>query len=130
MGALTVLNVVTYGINHYTDSNLKSKTIHAEYDAIAKLPNLSHKKHLKKINLAVIKTSKTGHLGNSKPCFRCLLTMKDFAPIMGYRINWIYYSDEKGLMQKTKLNELFKSNTFHVSSYYKNSHFKHPLLAN
>lgn len=127
MVALIVLNVAAYGRNHYTDIKSNTKTIHAERDAISKLPCRKDKKP-KKINIVVIKTSKTGILGNSKPCFNCLLDMKDYAPLMGYRINWVYYSDENGRLKKSKLNDLICAPDLYLTSYYRNNNFKHPLL--
>lgn len=118
-------NIVAYGANKHYDMN---RTTHAEHDAILKLPYRKDKKHCKLINVAVIKTSKTGYLGYSKPCFNCMLNMKELAPLMGYKIKWIYYSDENGELQRTKLKDLFSDGDFHLSSYYRNSGYKHKLL--
>lgn len=127
MEARSALKVAAYGMNKYTDGNTNGKSVHAERDAINKLPKRDYK-NLKEINIIVIKTSKTGCVGSSKPCLNCLIDMTKFAPKMGYKIKWVYYSNQDGTITRNKLNHLLDAGNFHVSSYYKNRNFKHPLL--
>jgi cytidine deaminase len=92
---------VFYGIN---DKSLYEKnciTKHAEVDVIIKL--LKWKNSPKQIDILVIRLSKTGKLGNSKPCFHCLKFMKKH----NNRINNIYYSSSDNLIIKEKLNNMF-----------------------
>jgi hypothetical protein len=46
----SVFYPLTYGMNSYKNQEKSGKTIHAEHDAISKLPN-RNKKSLKKINI-------------------------------------------------------------------------------
>jgi len=112
-----VFYVISYGINKFS-IRVNERSIHAERDAIAGL-RLRNSKKLKKVNLLVIKTSKTGYLGNSKPCYHCLQDMKNLAPMRGYKIQNIYYSNEKGIIIKRKLSKMLEGD-FHFSSFYKN----------
>ena len=115
-----VFNVLSYGINKF-GSNKNDKTTHAEVDAINHLP-LSHKTI--KINLLVIRTTRTGNLCISKPCSHCILSIPILAERKGYIIKNIYYSDEKGNILKTNLNKLNKDTDKHTSRYYRNTGFK------
>lgn len=112
----SVFYVLSYGMNQYRN---KSKSIHAENAALTKLKNRTSKKK-KKVNILVIKTSKTGILGNSKPCYYCMLDLKNYSPIKGYKINNVYYSDTNGEIIKKKLSHMFSEGNYHFSSYYKN----------
>ena len=114
---LRVFYVITYGMNSYKNQEKDGKTIHAECDAIRKLPSRKNKS-IKKINMLVIRTTKTGKLSMSKPCYNCIMNMMRDAPKKGYKIEWIYYSDEEGNVVKEKLVNLNKGD-FHFSSYYK-----------
>ena len=105
-------------MNSYKNQEKSGKTIHAEHDAISKLPN-RNKKSLKKINILVIRTTKTGKLSSSKPCYNCIMDMLHIPPKRGYRINWVYYSNEDESISRIKLSELYNSGDYHYSAYYK-----------
>jgi len=101
-----------------------NRTIHAEHDAINKLPIIKNKKKLKKINILIIKTSPTGLLGNSKPCYHCIQKMLHLLPKRGYKMDDVYYTDKEGMIQKIKFNKLVHEKDVHISSYYRHSNFK------
>jgi hypothetical protein len=128
LGNLAVLKVLAYGLNNYSPNLGLCRTIHAEADAISKLKPRQKTKYLKPVNICVIKTSKTGKLGYSRPCFNCMLGMLNNAPMKGYRIEWVYFTTMEGNLERHKLSHLIQSGKYHVSSFYKNSNFKHPLL--
>ena len=111
-----MFTVVSKGINYHKKHN---KTIHAEQDAISKLPIRKSRK-LKKINILVIRTTGTGKINNSKPCYHCIQYMINTTPQYGYKISNVYFSTDNGSIEKQKLTQLSNSNTFHVSSYYRN----------
>lgn len=96
-------------------------TIHAEHDAILKLPTLSrrNKRHKKQIDLVVVRASKTGCLGNSRPCYHCLLLLSSLPPKKGYQINRIYYSNENGDIIDASLEALLFAESPHISKYYR-----------
>lgn len=114
-----VLNRLSYGINTY---NIKHNngTTHAEVNAINNLPSCpNNHKHLKKINIFVIRTSNTGKIGMSKPCINCINNMSILPQKKGYIIKNVSYSDSTGKIITTSLNNLRSSEDFHVSKYYK-----------
>lgn len=109
--------IMTFGMNLRKEQPYV-RTIHAEADALYRLP-LRNNKKLQSIHLCVIKTTKTGKLGNSKPCFHCISTLIAEAPKKGYRIEWIFYSKETGEMEKCKLSKFLETHGIFLSSYYK-----------
>jgi len=125
---LTVLNVLAYGINNYQVNSGLCRTTHVEGDAINNLKPRRDKKHLKVVDICVIKTSKTGKLGYSRPCLNCMLAMEINAPKKGYRIDWVYFTTMDGNIERHKLTHLIQSGEYHLSSFYKNNNFKHPLI--
>lgn len=98
------INVLSYGQNHYLcDTNKAS--IHAEHDAINKLPFCRKKID---INMLIIKftNDKQMKLTMSKPCNKCRNMMTSLFPKKGYNIKNIYYSDQNGEIVKSTLNKL------------------------
>ena len=89
-GVLKKLNILSYGINHY---RTVGNSIHAEYDAIRKLP-ISRRK--KKVNMLVIRITKTGIVGNSCPCNSCKYMLQNFAITHGYDVRTVWYSTNDG----------------------------------
>jgi cytidine deaminase len=111
-------DIMTFGTNLKKEIPY-TRTIHAETDALYRLPLRNNRKKLKSINICVIRMSKTGKLGNSKPCYHCISTLMDEAPKMGYRIEWILYSNESGEIEKCKLNKFLETHGIFFSSYFK-----------
>ena len=75
---------------------LKHGTVHAEVDAMLKLP---YQKKKKRISLAVYTTNRSGTLlCMSKCCKNCLKSIDIIAKRKNYIVNRIYYIDEKGLL--------------------------------
>lgn len=94
-------------------------TFHAEYDAITRLPNPRQKKKLTKINLFVMRLSKTGQIGNSMCCLKCLYDIKFKLPIRGYEIDRIYYSATDGYIVEETLPSMLVRDDFHITINYK-----------
>jgi len=105
-------NYTTYGINNVTITNDVSE--HAEVNALKKLP--PNKDHPIRINILVLRISKQGVLGMSKPCAHCLDYM---SRIKGYTIRHIYYSNEEGKIIRHSYNQLANDENKHVSTGYK-----------
>ena len=118
-----VLKPLSYGINMY-DSGRGVNTIHAEANAIMNLPPRPRKKHLKKIDILVIKTSSAGKIGISKPCVKCLIDMSTLPQKRGYIVKNILYSDHNGIIVNTTLKRLINSGDHHISRYYKERKFR------
>ena len=118
-------NIISYGIN---SCGIREKTpgciyagVHAEIDAINKLPIIRNKpKHkYKRINLCITRLSIAGRMLNSKPCNDCIKKMKYLTKIKGYQLKYIYYSNEYGNIVKTCLSQL-EVDKQHYSFYYRN----------
>ena len=76
---------------------LSHGTIHAEVDAMLKLP---YQKNKKRISLAVFTTNKEGTiLRMSKCCDHCLISIHIIAAKKNYIIKNIYYINEEGEMK-------------------------------
>ena len=85
-----------FGYNKY-EMNLNHGTIHAEVDAMLKLP---YQKKTKRISLAVFTTNRDGSiLRMSKCCQNCLKSIDIIAKRKNYIIKDIYYIDEEGQIQ-------------------------------
>jgi cytidine deaminase len=112
------INILSKGINYFGFN----KSTHAECDAIIKLKPRRNK-NLKKINILVIRTSKSGKLGSSQPCYHCAKQMNDIGNL-GYKINNIYYSNNDESMTKIKFNKFIQSDEFHISGFYKKKYYQ------
>ena len=90
-------------------------TLHAEMDAIRKLPPIIKKAKRKRIILIVIRINRFGKLLNSTPCFKCIQHLTRLNNSSGYKIDKIYYSNQEGKIEITKLSELIDCDEKHVS---------------
>jgi hypothetical protein len=119
-------NIISYGINSYGDTDGKHPGIHAEIDAINRLPNFRNKhnaKHNKQINLFITRISKIAKIQNSKPCNSCIQKMKYLSNLKGYKIRRIYYTDDIGNIVRTNLENL-ELEPQHYSLYYRNKQLR------
>lgn len=107
-------SVLSYGQNYLLPKNSTYNSIHAEQDAIMKLET-NTKKHLKNVSMLVVRASKTGKLGMSKPCTHCIRAMNELAREKGYYISSVYYSTNDGTIVKEKLSNIQGV----LSGYYK-----------
>jgi cytidine deaminase len=113
------ITIVQVGINKYNKTT-SAKMVHAETDAINNLPVISkNKKHLKKINLFVIRTTVTGKIGMSKPCLHCIHNLFNLPKKKGYVVKNIYYSDSNGDIITTNLKQLLLDENHHVTKYHR-----------
>ena len=86
-----------------------------------KLKNKSRytkKNRYKSIDIIVIRVSKNGLLGMSKPCKHCIIGMLNIPKKYGFKIENILYSDKNGNIIKTTLNELVDEKQ-HISKFYR-----------
>lgn len=117
--------VKSYGENHY--NNVEDSTcssIHAEANAMKKLLPLPRQKKLKKLDLLVIRVSKSGQYGNSKPCIHCILNLSKNLPDKGYSLRTVYYTNEEGNIISAQFNELLHETNPHMSRFYLQKNFK------
>lgn len=83
---------------------------HAEIDVLNKIK--TRKKMPKKIDLFVIRLTKTGMLAESRPCFHCIQEMEKSC----LNIRYIYYSTKDGKIAKEKLSHMMNSPLTYISS--------------
>jgi len=93
--------------------------IHAEMDAIRKLPPLQLKRKKKLINLIVVRVDRNGMLKNSAPCSMCIKHMEKLNNSTSYKIQNVCYSNEKGNIVIAKFNTLKYSSENHVSMRFR-----------
>ena len=104
-------------------------SIHAEYDAMSKLPPVPANrlnKRLVKISLLVIRVSKNQRgyvLGNSRPCAKCIQDMYNIQS-RGYKIMDVYYSDIGGNIICRKFENLLHDPEHHITRYYRNDRLR------
>lgn len=92
-------------------------SIHAEMDVLRKIyKNNSismNSKRIEKFDILVIRISKTGKLGPSRPCFHCINSMMN-TPIV--KIQYVYYSTIDGKIVREKLDTMLESEMTVVST--------------
>jgi hypothetical protein len=108
---------MTYGENHYSTGIFP--TVHAEDDAVNKLPVLKRNRRLKKVDLLVIRANAGGTVGNSRPCDRCIKALEIKLPKKGYTLDTLYYTDKGGILIKKKFAHVVLEEDHHVSKYFK-----------
>ena len=94
-----------------------------------KLPSLPRKKKLTKVDVVVIRTTRAGNLGISRPCVHCLEMMGKLLPEKGYRACDIYYSGFHGEVIKVSYSKLLEDrDNAHYSRYYKDRNYRKKYL--
>ena len=114
------IQILSYGINKYTDINGNTPSIHAEYDAISNLPHLNKKKRLFQCNIFITRFSVSNKIKNSKPCYQCILNIHNLPVQKGYQIKNVYYTDSEENIIKKKLKELLESDCHFYTRYQRN----------
>ena len=96
-------------------------SIHAEIDSYRKLVStLSlHKSRVLKVDLCVMRFSKTGVVGSSRPCINCLSFLARSKLI---NIRYVYYSTGEGRVAREKFSHMIQSKETHVSRGFRNKH--------
>ena len=110
--------ILHFGTNMMGDIDGTTPGIHAEHNALSKLKPIKYKKRLEQINILVIRVSKTNKIQTSKPCNNCIKIMETIPEKKGYKLQNIYYSDDKGNIIKTSLN-ILKNEEHHYTRYYR-----------
>lgn len=90
--------------------NTEKKNAHAEQNALKKLTTRQIK--MKNISLLVIRLSKSGVLGESRPCMHCIKAMERSK----IKIKWVYYSTKGGIIVREKLSNMLESEKTYISS--------------
>ncbi|AGE59909.1 cytidine and deoxycytidylate deaminase [Acanthocystis turfacea Chlorella virus TN603.4.2] len=85
--------MVSNGFNH-ARRNIGTYSVHAEMDALWKL-NTDAYDNLKAV---IVRVSKTGRLGNSRPCTMCMAALKQ------HGVKTIVYSSFEGHIQMERID--------------------------
>jgi deoxycytidylate deaminase len=104
-------SVIAFGENKVLPNTNIFWTIHAEVNALTKLP--VNRGKLIDIDLIVLRLYKDGTFSYSKPCEHCINYMKNIIK-NGYRINTVLYSNHDGFIESIKLNNII---TTHISKH-------------
>ena len=88
--------------------------LHAEMDAIRRLPPKTHKRQIL-VDLVVVRVSKNGSLKNSAPCYKCIEHLNRLNKKTNYKVRHIYYSDQTGNIVKKKFVDLLNATDKHMS---------------
>jgi len=111
-------NILSFGFNTTGDIYGIQPGVHAEHDAINKLKPLRRNKHLQNVNILVIRLSKKNRLQNSKPCAKCIETIKFLPKKKGYCIKNIYYSNDNEEIIKSSVKNL-EMEELHHSMFFR-----------
>jgi len=116
------IEILSYGVNKYSDIDGIIPSIHAEYDAISKLQPLDKrgKKNLYRCNIFITRFSKGSKIGNSKPCYQCVLNIHNLPEQKGYQIKNVFYTDDEENIIKKTINELLEQENPYYSRYQRN----------
>ena len=95
--------------------------MHAEIDALKHLAYLVKSGKIKKntntkMDMVVLRVSKSGKLGESAPCLHCTNELKKNSMV---RINNLYFSNNDGTISCMKFDAWTESGTNHVSKGWK-----------
>ena len=114
-------NVLSYGENT-TKGYRGEYSTHAEEQALRNLlfARPGRRRRNSRIDLLVIRTSRTGQLGISRPCDHCIRVLTMALPSKGYSLRHVYYSTEDGTLRRTKM-DILASEPPHLSQFYKSS---------
>jgi tRNA(Arg) A34 adenosine deaminase TadA len=111
------INILSYGMNQYTDVDGSTPSVHAEYNAIANLPPRPRNKRLYRCNIFVTRLTKTLKFGISKPCYQCVYNMYELPRLKGYRIKNVYYTDrDENIIKRSLVDMLNIDERYHT--YY------------
>lgn len=116
------MKTVAQGCNYVYRENM---SVHAEKCALDRL--LKNKKHREKINksfnLLVVRLTKTGIIGESRPCYHCLLALQN----SGLKIKYVYYSTNEGKIVRERFSEMLDSEITYISLGHRKKLYNHDV---
>ena len=116
MGVMNGMQKLVVGENYIVQNDGKI-SVHAEEDAIGKF--LRIRDAPKKIHVLVIRLSKTGQLGSSRPCKNCLTRYINISRKFKLKIKNVYYSTSDGTIERENFITMLDSELTHISSGYR-----------
>ena len=118
----TLQNIIVIGECDVSRTYFGSPSIHAEHDALMKL--LKYKNRPNVLDLIVVRYSKTGKLGASRPCYNCIKKLEYCVKKYNINIHSIYYSTQEGYIIKEQLKNMLESETTYISGGFRKYAFK------
>ena len=111
-------NILTYGFNYYLNSIKFPFSLHSEVNVVNKYYKKNLTKNVMKLkkNLFVIKLSKTGFIGNSKPCIHCANFL--YNNFDNLKLSKIYYSTKTNDLEELTKKDL-KSKEFKLAAGFR-----------
>jgi cytidine deaminase len=97
-------------------------SVHAEHAAIMKL--LKYKNRPQNLDLLVIRFSKRGKLGASRPCYHCLKRLENIVEKHNVNICSIFYSTENGDIDEESLQNMRFSHKTYKSAGFREKSFE------
>lgn len=110
--------IITYGFNYYFNNVKFPFSLHSEVNTINKYYKKKLIKNMMKLkkNLFIIKLSKIGIIGNSKPCVHCANYI--YNNFDNLKLSKIYYSTKQNNLEKLSKKDLILNN-FKLSAGFK-----------
>ncbi len=114
-------NIITYGFNYYLKSDKFPFSLHSEINTINKHYRKKLTKNINKTKkiLIILKISKIGVIGNSKPCQHCANYI--YNNYDNLNLTKIYYSNKNNILEELTKDELNKKK-FKLSAGFKRSY--------
>lgn len=88
-------------------------TKHAEMTALDRLQRLCTRNRVETYDIVVIRVSRTGTLGSSRPCLHCIQAMLKHPRV---RVRNVYYSTNTGVIVREKLSEMLETKPPYISA--------------
>lgn len=110
--------ILNYGFNYYLNSNKFPFSLHSEVNAINKYYKKKLTKNILKVKkcLIIVKISKIGIIGNSKPCKHCANFI--YNNYDNIKLSKIYYSTQQNTLEELSKYDLLNS-TFKIAAGFK-----------
>lgn len=106
----TKMNKVAIGENIMLRTDV---TKHAEMTALDRLQRHCSRNQVETYDILVIRVSRTGAYGSSRPCFHCIRTMMKHPRV---RVRNVYYSTNEGMIVREKLSEMLVTTPPYISA--------------
>lgn len=88
-------------------------SVHAEINMLKKIQKQPSINRRKNYDIIVVRVSRTGVFGNSRPCFHCVANLIANNHI---KIKYVYYSNCDGEIMKEKLSDMLLADNTKISS--------------
>jgi len=110
--------ILSYGFNYYLNSNKFPFSLHSEVNVINKHYKKKLTKNMLKVkkNLIIIKLSKIGIIGNSKPCRHCANFI--YNNYDNLKLSKIYYSTKQNILEELNKQDLQEAH-FKIAAGFK-----------